>query len=198
MKELDKRMQAINQVLMAAISDEDRVSLNFMLCELKYEKSELQNKQFGNIMAKYGQGSCSSSSVPTSCPQLPDTAVQVITVDSPSPKAKPTDRKAKQTPGRAVKSSKGLPTPSPMPKSQATKKRKRPTITVSDSDESEELPEGALKTGPSKVYPSGIPPPPKKKEMCLLCPLIGSWTKPGPPQLLKNPDSPQRAKRLPK
>ena len=52
MKELEDRMQAINQVLMAAISDEDHVSLNFMLHELKYEKSELQNKQFGNIMAK--------------------------------------------------------------------------------------------------------------------------------------------------
>ena len=68
MKELDDRMQAINQVLMAAISDEDRVSLNFMLRELKYEKSELQNKQFGDIMAKYGHGSGFSSSVPPSRP----------------------------------------------------------------------------------------------------------------------------------
>ena len=50
MKELDDGMQAISQVLMAAINDEDRVSLNFMLRELKYEKSELQNKQFGDII----------------------------------------------------------------------------------------------------------------------------------------------------
>ena len=172
MKELDDRMQAINHVLMAAISDKDRVSLNFMLRELKYEKSELQNKQFGDIMAKYGHRSGFPSSVPPSRPQRPDPAAQVITVDSPSPKDKPTDRKGKRTPkrtpGRAVKSSKGLPTPSPPPKSQATKKRKRPTITVSDSDESEELPGGALKTAPSKVYPSGFPK--KKKNVSIPSP----------------------------
>ena len=90
MKELDDRIQAINQVLMAAISNEDRVSLNFMLCELKYEKSELQNKQFCGIMAKYGHRCGFSSSVPPSRPQRPDT---VITIDSPSPKDKSTDRK---------------------------------------------------------------------------------------------------------
>ena len=116
-------------------------------------------------MAKYGHESGFSSSVPASRPQRPDPAAQVITVDSPSPKDKPTDRKGKRTtkrtPGRAFKSSKGLPTPSLPPKSQATKKRKRPTITVSESDESEELPDGALKTAPSKVYPSGLP---KKKK----------------------------------
>ena len=144
------------------------MSLNFMLRELKYENSELQNKQFGDIMAKYGHPSSCSSSVPPSRPQWPDPAVQVITVDSPSPKAKPTDSKAKWTPKRipgwAVKSSKRLPTPSLTPKSQATKKRKRPTIMVSDSDESEELPEGALKTAPSKVYPSGFP---KMKKKCV-------------------------------
>ena len=44
MKEHDERIKAVNQVLMAPINDEDRVSLNFMLSELKYEKSELQNK----------------------------------------------------------------------------------------------------------------------------------------------------------
>ena len=129
-------------------------------------KSELQNKQFGDIMAKYGHSSSCSSSVPPSHPQWPDLAAQVITVDSPSSSAKPTDRKGKWTPGRSVKFCKGLPTPSS--KSQATKKRKRPTITVSQSDESEELLEGALKTAPSKVFPSGIPK--KKKNVSVLSP----------------------------
>ena len=61
MKHLDEPIKAINEVLMAAINGEDRVSLNFMLRELKYEKSKLQNKQFGEIMAKYGYSSCPSS-----------------------------------------------------------------------------------------------------------------------------------------
>ena len=100
-EEVGERMKAISDVLKTNVSKEDRASFQFLLREHQQQKTALQKKKLGNLLAKYGHASSSHFSGASSLVTQPE----VINVGSPS-----------SQPSISAKAASASPSPSPSPR----------------------------------------------------------------------------------